>query len=56
MSKLDLRELVVSSFETGPTVDRDIPNPTHPTPATFCRICPEYEEAGTAEKGQELTQ
>jgi len=52
MSKLDIRDLAVSSFETGS--DYELPtNPTHPTPATFCRICPPYEEEpGTADVPQ----
>jgi hypothetical protein len=57
MSKLQLHELVVSSFETGPSVARDtVTDPNHPTPATFCRICPEYEGAGNEENAQEITQ
>jgi hypothetical protein len=55
MRKLDLRELVVSSFETGPSVDLDVTHPTDPTPATFCRICPPYEEQpATGGSAQEL--
>ncbi len=54
MRKLDLRELVVSSFETGPSADVDSTNPTHPTPATFCRICPPYEEQPATGGAQEL--
>jgi len=56
MSKLDLHELAVSSFETGPTVDRDVTDPNHPTPATFCRICPPYEEPATGANAEEITQ
>ena len=55
MSKLDVHELVVSSFATGPSFDVDIPSP-HPTPATFCRVCPPYEqEPATGADAQEIT-
>ncbi|HEU4454170.1 MAG TPA: hypothetical protein VFR81_13965 [Longimicrobium sp.] len=46
MSKLDLRDLVVASFETGPSFDVG-DHPTDPTPATFCRICPPFPDPGT---------
>ena len=50
--KLDLDDLVVSSFATGPgaeavprqTVDTIIVDPNDPTAATWCYICPVHTE------------
>ena len=44
--KLHPEELDVTSFDTTPQEDEVIgvtiaTNPNEPTPATFCRICPE---------------
>lgn len=43
--KLNPDDLDVMSFETGPDQEEligvTIVNPNDPTPATFCRICPE---------------
>jgi hypothetical protein len=43
--KLNPDDLDVMSFDTGPeeaaVVGTTIINPNEPTPATYCRICPE---------------
>jgi hypothetical protein len=44
--KLNPEDLDVMSFDTGPANDELVvgpttKNPNDPTPATFCRICPE---------------
>lgn len=43
--KLNPDDLDVTSFDTGPEEDErlvdTIVSPNEPTPATFCRICPE---------------
>jgi hypothetical protein len=45
--KLHPEDLDVTSFETGAESDALVGttttrDPNDPTPATFCRICPEY--------------
>jgi hypothetical protein len=46
MSKLNIAELVVTSFEVGPVLKMSDTNPNDPTPATFCRICPTFPDPG----------
>lgn len=49
MIRLKPEDLVVVSFDAGGVSDPfategTIDNPTDPTPATHCRICPEYQD------------
>ncbi|MBW3572446.1 MAG: hypothetical protein KY467_15195 [Gemmatimonadetes bacterium] len=39
--KLNPDDLDVMSFDIGPAEEDATTSPNDPTPATFCRICPE---------------
>lgn len=38
--KLNTADLVVTSFETNDDVLTSLTDPTDPTPATYCFVCP----------------